>query len=318
MKTEEILLAIGLAGGAWYLLSKKTEAQQLPQIISGGGGGGGFDLSSLLAGLSLGNLGGGGYSLPQFQMPSLSLNLGDLGLGGAGAGGFDVNAFMSSLADMFKGVGGAGAGGGQNVIDKLKTTINDTTKSWTEPWQGITDPLHQANVNLANIGHDITEGIGTVTAVGRTITGGVTNAFTFQSPWWSYLLGPAGAVIAGMSKEAGQITSEKFQAAVNANLGPAALAVQARYSSDEAMHAAAAALVEKLKPQGGAGGSAGIVTPQHQAMNDEVNKGKTPEGPSGLYTDNWAKTQPPAVQNAQIIDNWQRLTNYKGNKIGYA
>lgn len=298
MKTEEILLAGGLAIGAWYLFIKKAEAQPIQELLSGGGGGG-FDLSSLLAGLNLGAGISGG--LPQFsmpQMPNFSFNLGDLGLGG---GGLD----MSGLGDFLKnlGLGGAGAGG-SNINDTITKAIKDATKSWTDPWGGITDPLHQANVNLANTGKGITESINAVTAVARTSVGGFTNALTGKSPWYSYLFGPVGAVIGGMWTEAGEIVNEKNAAQGTVTLGPETLKTIQQYGSEAAMHAAA---LEKLKS----------MTPQKQAAAQEVNLGRTSEGPSGLYSGNagkgYAAAQP--VQTAKIID----LINptIRGN-IGYA
>jgi len=318
MKTEDILLIGGVAVGAWYLWSNKAEAQpSIEGLLGGGGGGGSFDLSSLLAGLNLGaglggGGGGGGFDLSSLlagmnlgqagsglDMSALLASWGDmfknLNLGGAGSGGLDIKGFMQSLTDMFKNInlGGLGRAGGTNITDTIKKAIDDATKSWTAPWGGITDPLHQANVNLAETGKGITGAIGAVTAVGRTAIGGFTNAVTFQAPWYSYLFGPVGAVIGGMWTEAGQIVSEKNAAQGTVKLGPATLATIQQYGGEAALHAAAQQLV--IAQQKG-------LTPQKQAAAQEVNLGLTTEGPSGLYS---GSAQPAAVLKAAIID--QRL-----------
>jgi len=276
MKTEDILLIGGLGIGAWYLFSKKAEAQPIQELLGGGGGGGGFDLSSLLAGMKLGQVeipqvGGfdmssllAGMNLGQVKMPDLS-NLGGLGK-------LDMSGLFSGLGDMFKNINlGGVAAGGKNITESLK----EAAQSWTAPWGGITDPLHQANVNLAETGKGITGAIGAVTAVGRTAVGGFTNALTGQSPWYSYLFGPVGAVIGGMWTEAGQIVSEKNAAKGTVTLGPEALKTIEQYGGRAAVAEAAQQLAIAQQK---------AMTPQKQAAAQEVNLGKTTEGPSGLYS----------------------------------
>jgi len=328
MKTEDILLIGGLGIGAWYLFSKKAEAQPaIEGLLGGGGGGGGFDLSSLLAGINLGQA-----KIPQVGgglMPNFSFNLGDLGLGGLGqglgglGGGLDMSALLAGWGDMFKewttgwnetlknlnlgGLGGAGAGG-TNITDAIKKAIEDATKSWTAPWGGITDPLHQANVNLAETGKNITGAIGAVTAIGRTAVGGVTNAMTFQAPWYSYIFGPVGAVIGGMWKEAGEIVSEKNAAKGTVTLGPEALKTIEQYGGRAAVAEAAQQLAIAQQKS---------MTPQKQAAAQEVNLGKTTEGPSGLYS---GYAQPAAVKKAKTINQQPTIISQKVNYVefGYA
>jgi len=293
MKTEDILLIGGLGIGAWYLWSKKAEAQPIQELLSGGGGGGGFDLSSLLAGMSLGQGGGGGgfdlssllagMNLGQVKMPDLS-NLG-------GLGNLDMSGLFSGLGDMFKNINlGGAAASGKSIIDTATESIKEAAKSWTDPWGGITDPLHQANVNLAETGKGITGAIGAVTAIGRTAVGGFTNAATFQAPWYSYIFGPVGAVIGGMWKEAGEIVTEKNAAKGTVTLGPEALKTIEQYGGRAAVAEAAQQLAIAQQK---------AMTPQKQAAAQEVNLGQTKEGPSGLYS---GYAQPAAVQKAAIIN----------------
>ena len=316
MKTEDILLIGGIAAGAWYLWGKKAEAQPIQELLGGDGGGGGFDLSSLLAAMNLG----------QAKIPQLSLNLGDLGLGKQqGSGIPDLSSLLSGLSLgiypgfssglstglssiieklNLSGLGGAATDTMGSIIDKAKESV----QSWTEPWSGITDPLHQANVNLAETGKGITGAVGAVTAVGRTAVGGFTNAITAQSPWYSYLFGPVGAVIGGMWTEAGEIVSEKNAAQGTVKLGPEALKTIQQYGGRAAVAEAAQQLA--IAQQKG-------LTPQKQAAAQEVNLGKTTEGPSGLYS---GYAQPAAVQKAKTINQRPTIISQKVNYIesGYA
>jgi len=335
MKTEDILLIGGLGIGTWYLFSKKAEAQPaIEGLLGGGGGGGGFDLSSLLAGINLGQakipqVGGG--LMPNFTFNLGGLGQGDLGLGGLG-GGLDMSALLAGWGDMLKGwtagwnetlkgwtagwnetlknlnLGGLGGAGGTDITDAIKKAIEDATKSWTAPWGSITDPLHQANVNLAETGKNITGAIGAITAVGRTAVGGFTNPLTGQAPWYSYLFGPVGMVIGGMWKEAGEIVSEKNAAKGTVTLGPEALKTIEQYGGRAAVAEAAQQLAIAQQK---------AMTPQKQAAAQEVNLGKTTEGPSGLYS---GYAQPAAVQKAKTINQQPTIISQKVNYVefGYA
>jgi len=308
MKSSELLLLGGLAIGAYFLLSKKTDAAT-PTL--GGGGGTSIDFGSLLGGSQAEGINQGsiadmlngmketfaaGIDSVGRNTPfgSFNLNLGDLGgladrLPSTGdLGAFDINEFFG---DFFKNFGNLGVGDGGIKIPDVK--IPDVSNlipdfdnlnvgnvfggGWTDAWNKI-----KAGVN--NVGQAASGAAGIVEAVGmtdRVIFGGIGRAMSGEnkSTWEKIIsaINPVAGIGMGIVDEMKEIAGEKYQQqygqyTVNLNTGIDARGI-GRFSPEGIAQAAArnAAMAEKYNLN---------LTPQKVAAAKELPLGNTPEAPS--------------------------------------